>query len=457
MQVDLPKFREYTRTALADHRLQQAISNAAGKFSVGREAAMENLPRSDALRDQLKAIRTATLANLAEHLEEFERNALSVGAQVHWARDGVEACQIVVGLAQEKEINRVVKSKSMVSEEIRLNSALEKAGIEPVETDLGEWIVQLAAEAPSHIIAPAVHKTREQVAELFVEKLGISVEADIRALTAAARDALRSEFLSAEMGITGGNLLVAESGSLVLVTNEGNGRMVTSLPPVHVAVVGIEKVVPTWEQAEVWLSLLARSATGQPLSIYTNLITGPARQGELDGSQEVHIVLLDNRRSSYLNSAYEEMLGCIRCGACLNVCPVYTQVGGHAYGSPYSGPMGAVLTPLLFGKDQYSGLPQASTLCGACRDVCPVRIDLPKMLLQLREELVEDGRLPLISEWIERIAAWIMVRPRYYRVFSRVIRFVGGTRAAKILMTDPVPDLSRKTFHQLWTSGELDV
>jgi len=282
MRVDLPTFRAHTRSALADQPLQQAIENASVNFSDGREKAMGDLPHSEALRDQLKLIRAATLANLAEHLEEFERNATAAGVVVHWARDASEACEIVIALAKERGISRVVKTKSMVTEEIQLNSALVRAGIRPLETDLGEWIVQLAGEPPSHIIAPAVHKTKEQVADLISEELGRSVEANIPALTAAARDALRGDFLSAQMGITGGNILVAESGTLVLVTNEGNGRMVTSLPQVHVAVVGIEKIVPTWEQAEVWLSLLARSATGQPLSIYTNLITGPARPGEMD-------------------------------------------------------------------------------------------------------------------------------------------------------------------------------
>ncbi|MEN8243064.1 MAG: LutB/LldF family L-lactate oxidation iron-sulfur protein [Chloroflexota bacterium] len=456
MRVDLPTFRAHTRAALADQLLQQSIENASGNFSDGREKALGDLPDSEALRDQLKLIRAATLANLTEHLEEFERNATAAGVVVHWAQDASEACEIVIALAKERGISQVVKTKSMVSEEIQLNSALEGAGIRPVETDLGEWIVQLAAEPPSHIIAPAVHKTKEQVADLFSDELGRSVEADIAALTAAARDALRGDFLSAQMGITGGNILVAESGTLVLVTNEGNGRMVTSLPPVHVAVVGIEKVVPSWEQAEVWLSLLSRSATGQPLSIYTNLITGPARPGELDGPQEVHLVLLDNQRSSYLGTQFEEMFGCIRCGACLNVCPVYTKVGGHAYRSPYSGPMGAVLTPLLFGKGQFSALPQASTLCGACLDVCPVRIDLPRMLLQLREEQVEAGRLPWLGVWVERAAAWVMTKPKLYRMLSLLARKFGGTRLAKLFIPFPIPEISQQTFHQLWKSRELE-
>ena len=267
---------------------------------------------------------------------------------------------------------------------------------------------------------------------------------------------MRSEYLAAEMGITGGNLLVAESGTLVLVTNEGNASLVTCLPPVHVAVVGIEKVVPTWVGGEIWLSLLARSATGQPLSIFTNLITGPSPKDSPDGPRELHIVLVDNQRSSYVNSAYEEMFECIRCGACLNVCPVYTQVGGHAYGSPYSGPMGAVVTPLLFGEENYPALPQASTLCGACLDVCPVRIDLPRMLLQLRETQVSANQLPLLSVLVERFAAWVMAKPKIYRGLSRLARFFGGTRWAKLFLSLPLPELSQKSFYQLWRRGELD-
>jgi L-lactate dehydrogenase complex protein LldF len=456
MSLDLHRFRKHSRAALADKRLQQAIVNAAGKFSAARQTALADLPFSDQMRNHLKEIRQVTLANLADHLETFEHNAGKTGVQIHWARSGEEACGIVVGLAQERGITHLVKSKSMVTEEIRLNTALEKAGINPVETDLGEWIVQLAGEPPSHIIAPAVHKTKEQVADLFSEKLGNPVAADIPSLTAEARKVLRNEFLTAEMGISGGNLLVAETGSLVLVTNEGNGRLVTSLPRIHVAVVGIEKVVPTWEQAEIWLSLLARSATGQPLSIYTNIITGPAKKDDLDGPQEVHIVLLDNLRSSYMNTAYEEMFNCIRCGACLNVCQVYRSVGGHAYGSPYSGPMGAVLTPLLFGMENYPALPQASTLCGACLEVCPVRIDLPRMLLEMRRDQVAEKRLPFLDHILEKTAGWVMGEPGLFRILTRLARLFGGTRLLQPFFTASLPKLSAHSFQELWERGEVD-
>jgi L-lactate dehydrogenase complex protein LldF len=456
MKLTMRNFRRKSRAALADEQLQQAIAKASGRFVEGREEALENLAHSEEMRDQLKRIREATMANLADHLETFERNAAAVGAQVHWARSGDEACQIVINLAEEQGVSKAVKSKSMVSEEIHLNDALMEAGITPIETDLGEWIVQLAEEPPSHIVAPAVHKTREDVARLFADKLGSKLDADIPALTAEARKTLRSEFLSAEMGITGANLLVAESGSLVLVTNEGNGRLVSSLPRLHIAVVGIEKVVPTWKEAELWLSLLARSATGQPLTIYTNIITGPAREDDLDGPEEVHIVLLDNRRTEILASEFSEMLSCIRCGACLNVCPVYTQVGGHAYHSPYSGPMGAVLTPLLFGLKEYAALPQASSLCGACLDVCPARIDLPELLLRLRRRQASEAILPLWDRLMEKAAGWLMSRPGLYRLAARIAHIFGGTRLAQLFFSAPLPQLSRRSFHDLWQSGELE-
>jgi Uncharacterized conserved protein containing a ferredoxin-like domain len=333
--ITLAEFRKRAQQALADPFLQGALSGATAHFRQGREQALAEMPDVEALRDQLKAIRAATLARLAEHLETFERNATAAGAHVHWARDADEANRIIVEIARLYNVRLAVKSKSMTGEETRLNLALGAAGIQAVETDLGEWIVQLAGETPSHIIAPAVHKTRQQVAALLSQVVGRSLPADdIPALTAEARRVLRQKFLEAQMGISGANVAVAETGSIVLVTNEGNGRLVTSAPKVHVVLMGIEKVVPTWKDAAVWLALLARSATGQPLSVYTSIITGPARADDVDGPENVHIVLLDNRRSQYVGTPFEEVLQCIRCGACLNVCPVYRKTGGHAYGSP---------------------------------------------------------------------------------------------------------------------------
>ncbi len=421
----------------------------------------------EALRDRLKEIRSATLASLADHLETFERNALAAGAQVHWAADGSEACEIVTVIARENKVTLAAKSKSMATEEIHLNRALLQAGVQPVETDLGEWIIQLAGEPPSHIIAPAIHKTRQQVAALFTAESGRPQSADdIPALTAEARRMLREKFLDAGMGISGGNIGVAETGSVVLVTNEGNGRMVSSLPPVYVIVLGIEKIARSWDDAAVWLALLARSATGQPLSVYTTVITGTARPEDPDGPREVHIVLLDNQRSGLVGTKYEEALQCIRCGACLNICPVYREAGGHAYGSPYSGPIGAVISPLLFGLEDYEALPQASSLCGACLDVCPVRIDLPRMLLALREDAVDQRVMPFWERLAERAAAYVLAHKRltrlvtaFLRVFQRPFARSGRIRLPGRLHPTgrrDLPSLAPRPFRDLWDDLDRD-
>lgn len=459
--VTFYEFRRSASEALNDAFVQRAVAGATHKFRTERLARLAEIPGADNLRDQLKAIRAATLAHLPEHLERFEQQAQAAGVHVHWARDGEEANAIVLNIAQQHGTKLVVKSKSMATEEIHLNAALEAAGITPVETDLGEWIIQLAGEAPSHIIGPALHKTRQQVAALFSELTGRELDPDdIPALTAVARQTLREHFLAAGIGISGANIGVAETGSVVLVTNEGNGRMVTSLPPVHIAVMGIEKVCPTWDDAAVWLSLLARSATGQPLSIYTNVITGPALAGDPDGPQEVHIILLDNGRSTLIGTKYEEVLQCIRCGACLNACPVYQKVSGHAYGHPYSGPIGAVLVPLLFGLEEYEALPHASSLCGACLDVCPVRIDLPRMLLALRAEEVKRGVIDPPEQAIERGAAWLLGKPRLFalltnigRVFQFPLARDGQLRLPQAVNPAGVrrlPALAPRSFHDLW-------
>jgi L-lactate dehydrogenase complex protein LldF len=467
MTATTSEFRHAAAAAIADPRLQGALEGATGKFRSARSNVLAELPDADALRDHFKALRSATLAGLAEHLQTFERNATATGARVHWAADGATACRIVAGIAQQHGVTLAAKSKSMATEEIHLNQALQAAGVEPVETDLGEWIIQLAGDPPYHIVAPAIHKTRQQVAEMFSELTGETLPADdIPRLTAVARRLLRAKFLAAGMGISGANLAVAETGSVVLVTNEGNGRMVTSLPPVHVAVVGIEKIAPTWDDAAAWLALLARSATGQPLSVYTTAITGPARSGDPDGPAEVHIILLDNGRSRLLGGPYEEALQCIRCSACLNICPVYREAGGHAYGSPYSGPIGAVISPLIYGLEAYAGLPHASSLCGACLDVCPARIDLPRMLLELRADEVRRGIVPAPESLAERTVAWGLGHRRLYqlgaglgRLLTKPLAHDGYTDLPQRLnpaQERRLPALAPRSFREMWRSGEID-
>tara|TARA_B100001123_G_scaffold391303_1_gene469568 strand:+ start:9185 stop:10597 length:1413 start_codon:yes stop_codon:yes gene_type:complete len=463
MSASISQFRSQADSAINDLPLQEAIDTATGNFWRGREGALEELPDSEGLRDHFKAIRSATLAQLDEHLESFESNAKAAGTHVHWAEDAAEACRIVIDIGKTRGVTLATKGKSMASEEIHLGVALEEAGIESVETDLGEWIIQLAGDPPFHIIAPAIHKRRDEIVTLIENASGESLQsAEIEDLVAASRRLLRSRFLSAGMGITGGNILVSETGSLVLVENEGNGRFVSASPPVHIALVGLEKVVPTWDDAAVWLQLLARSSTGQPLSVYTNVVTGPRKVDDEDGPEEVHIILLDNGRSQLLGGKYEEILQCIRCGACLNICPVYREVGGHTYRSPYSGPIGAVITPLLMGLEEYPALPQASSLCGACRDVCPARIDLPRMLVELRNDEVEQGLVPWSVRRAEEAAAWMLMDVDRYRRLTGLMRTAqlpvlkdGDLRMPSFL--DPskgrkLKGLAPRPFREIWQS-----
>jgi L-lactate dehydrogenase complex protein LldF len=459
--VTFHEFRSGAAQAIANPHLQQALDGATLKFRTDRQSRLAEIPDPDALRDQLKAIRSATLAHLAEHLETFERQAQAAGAQVHWARDAEEVNRLVIDIVQQHGAHLAVKTKSMATEEIHLNPALKAAGITSVETDLGEWIIQLAGEPPAHIVVPALHKTRAQVAELFTREVNRPLDPEnIPALTAEARRVLREKFLAAGIGITGANIGVAETGSIVLVTNEGNGRMVTSAPPVHIAVMGIEKVCPTWDDAAVWLSLLARSSTGQPLSVYTTTITGPAHPDDPDGPREVHIILLDNGRSRLVGTQYEEVLQCIRCGACLNTCPVYQEVGGHTYGNPYSGPIGAVLVPLLFGLKENEALPHASSLCGACLEVCPVRIDLPRMLLAMRAEEATTKVIARPERLIETGIARLLGHRRLFGLLADIGRvfqvpLVRGRSLRVPRRLNPagernLPSLSKRSFHAMW-------
>jgi L-lactate dehydrogenase complex protein LldF len=428
--VDGPTLRSRTATAVADPVLRSRLHKAVDRFAGHRAVGLAELADADSLRRAARGIKGELLADLPAVLEQFADNVLASGGHVHWAADAAAADATISDIVRGAAAGRpdgalVVKSKSMATEEIGLNRALEAAGCEVVETDLGEWIVQLAGERPSHIIAPAVHHDRHSIRATFLAEAGArpdQVPAEPEALNAFARGWLRDRFLRADVGITGANFGVAESGSIVLVTNEGNGRMVTSLPRVHVVVLGMERVLRTWDQLDLLLTLLTRSATGQRLTSYTSVVTGPRRAGEPDGPDELHVVVLDNGRADLLGGEFHEMLACIRCGACLNACPVYRQVGGHAYGGVYAGPMGAVLTPLL--EHERPGAAEtadASTLCGACMQVCPVEIPLQDLLLGLRRRNAPSSSRTTRLAW----QAWA-------RVWGRPAAYRGSVRLASI-------------------------
>lgn len=409
----------------------RAIDRGVRSMTATRSQAMAEFPISDELRHRARAIRLHSLRHLDRLLARFADQVTAGGGVVHFADDATEANQIVAKILEGAGATRVVKSKSMVSEEIDLNTHLESAGVEVVETDLGEYIGQLAGDTPSHIIAPVLHMTREDVGRLFSEQLGVEYTDDPTRLNLVARETLRPMFLAADAGISGVNMAVADSGTLVVVTNEGNGRLVTTAPRVHIALMGMERVVPGWEDAAVILETLARSATGQRLSVYTNVITGPRRPDDPDGPEQLHVVIIDNGRSEVLGGSTSEILACIRCGACLNVCPVFRTVGGHGYGTVYSGPVGSVLTPGLRGMDPWWDLPYASTLCGACEEVCPVGIQIPAMLLELRRLAASQGRLPgWLNRGMRRYARAATNPGRWARL-RRLLRMISAPLASR--------------------------
>ena len=415
-------FRARARAALADEHLQAALTASTNRLYDHRLQAWEGVDDVEALRETARRIRERTIVRLDDHLEAFADAVEARGGHVCFARTVEEARAYVVGVCLRAGARLAVKSKSMASEEIGINAALETAGVRTVETDLGEYLLQLAGKHPAHIVAPAIELTKEDCAELLSRAGGEPVEPELEALTAAARRQLREAFLTADVGITGANFGVAETGSICLVTNEGNGRLVSALPRVRISLMGMERVVPTTAELAVLLQLLARSGTGQALTVYTTLLTGPRREGEEDGPEESHVVIIDNGRTNLLRGRYRTMLSCIRCGACLNVCPVYRKAGGNAYSDVYSGPMGAVLVPLLAGLAQAPALPHASSLCGACTAACPVKIPLHELLLDLRRDLVAGG----VASRRERLAfaLWSLAwsRPWGYRLTTRLAR-----------------------------------
>jgi L-lactate dehydrogenase complex protein LldF len=456
-------YQDKISAALADPKLQRATYNATARIAERRKEAVATavLPDFQQLRQHAHDLKKHTLEHLDYYLEQFERNLTARGGKVIWARNGIEANRFILDLARERGVKIIVKSKSMTTEEIHLNDRLEEDHVEAVETDLGEYIQQLAGEKPFHIIAPALHKTREDVADLFVNKLHVARETEVEKLTAIARAALREKFLEAGMGVTGANFLVADSGAIVIVENEGNARLSTSAPKIHVAVAGIEKMIPRARDLAVMLKLLDRSATGQYLSVYTSFLSGPRRAGEPDGPDEFYVVLLDNGRTRLLADAERrESLYCIRCGACLNACPVYRKIGGHSYPWVYSGPIGKIITPQFMGIEKDPWLPFASSLCGACAEVCPVKIDIPKILLSLRKEVSESGARKGATQ--ERLAfrmwAWVMRHPRRYERFAAMgtglarafpgLTTVGPLKAWASQRT--LPPFPKKSFRELW-------
>ncbi len=459
--------------ALADPALARALAALPGGLVAGRAAAKAALPEFEALRTAARDIRDHTLANLDLYLEAFEASARRAGTKVHWARTAAEARETILAISREAEARLVVKGKSMVSEEIGLNAHLAAAGIEAVETDLGEYVVQIRGEAPSHIIAPAIHVTEEEIEADFRRRHGELDPAralgEPAALVAEARAVLRQKFLDADVGITGANFLIAETGSAVVVTNEGNGDLTALIPRVHIVLASIEKVVPTLDDAATLLRVLARSATGQDITAYTTLLTGPRRDGDRDGPREAHVVLLDNGRSALLGSEFREALRCIRCGACMNHCPVYNAIGGHAYGWVYPGPIGAVLTPALLGIRVGAHLPNASTFCGACEDVCPVKIPLTRLMRRWREVEASGGAQPAGLRLSLATWAFVARRPRLYHALARiaayVLRLAAGPEGR--LRSFPLAqswtrhrDLAApegRTFQQLWLKSKRGV
>src|ERR1017187_7492719 len=466
------EFDRKIHNTLADANLQLAIYTATARLKDKRieTVAPDALPDYQELRTQANAVKKHTIENLDYYLEEFERNVEAHGGKVVYAKDGTEVADFVLALAKDRGSRLIVKSKSMTTEEVDLNERLELHGLESVETDLGEYIIQLAHQRPYHIVAPALHLTRYDVADLFTKRLNVPRETVIEKQTAIARAVLRQKFLAADIGISGANFLVAGSGAVVLVENEGNIRLTTSAPKIHIAVAGIEKLIPRAQDLAVFLKLLGRSGTGQAMTVYTSFLSGPRRAGEIDGPEEFYVVLLDNGRTKLLaDREKRESLYCIRCGACLNHCPVYRKIGGHSFSWGFSGAIGAIITPQFLGIEHEPSLPFASSLCGACAEVCPVKIDIPKVLLDLRAE-VKQAEERKGANRLERLAfkiwAWVMCHPRIYEMAAMVAAGVAPAENGKWLRSAPavmnlppvrawlsqrdLPPAPRKSFRELW-------
>lgn len=460
MKIGNAPFDKRTDEALGDPNIKRAVPAAQERLRTVRLAAVDELDDWEEWRSLGENIRSHTLENLDYYLHELSENVQKNGGHVFFAETAEEANRYIEKVVKEKNAKKIVKSKSMVTEEIGLNPVLEKAGCEVVETDLGEYIIQIDDnDPPSHFLAPALHKTKEQVRDIFAEKRGYDQTEKPEELTMFARDQLRPEFLSADIGITGCNFAIADSGTIGIVTNEGNARLSTALPKTQITVMGMERLVPSWEDFDVMVSLLCRSAVGQKLSTYVTALTGPKAYGEVDGPEEFHLVIVDNGRSKILGTEFQSALHCIRCSACVNVCPVYRQIGGHAYGSIYQGPIGAVLTPLLGGYEEYKELPYASTLCAACTEACPVKIPLHDLLNKHRRRIVEEeGMAPASEKVAMKTFRKVMGSQRLYRLSTKAATFMGSPFAAASKMkvmkgwtgSRDLPVPSKKRFRDLF-------
>ena len=453
-EVKTQAFRNSSETALKNTQLQQALKRAGTGFDGARRQAIDSVGAVnwDLWRDEARKIKIHALENLDYYLDLLEQKVTENGGEVHFAKDSEEANLIVSQIAKSRNVQVATKSKSMVSEELDLNKVLEKSGVEVYETDLGEYIIQLAEETPSHLVAPALHKTKEEVALLLHEKLQVPILDDIEDMARVARDVLRDKFFNADMGISGANFLIAETGSLVIITNEGNGRLCTSAPRIHVGITGMEKVIPSLQDLGLFLRLLPRSATGQHLTSYVSIVNGPKRETDEDGPSEFHLVLVDNGRSRMLaDPELREALYCIRCGACLNICPVYQKVGGHSYGWVYPGPIGAIVSPTLVGLKNASDLPFASSLCGACKDACPIKINIPRMLLHQRHKLsestdVSESNVGLTGRLVAKLLGHILQHPKQLSITRSVIRLIQLPLSNKgTIKKNSLPILSRWT------------
>ena len=456
-------FHSVSVKAAGDERLKLAVASATVRQDTNRRLKLLELPDSDRLRTLAGNIKQHTLDNLDYYLEQLASAVERNGGHVHFAADGADAKRIILELAVKTDCKRCIKSKSMVSEEIELAHALEHAGMEVVETDLGEFIVQIDHDKPSHLVSPIIHKDKASIARLFSEYFKTPYNDDPNALTHQARVYLRDKFRSSDFGMTGGNFVVAETGHVCVVENEGNARQSVTTPRVLVSLVGIEKLLPRLVDLSVLVKLLARSATGQSMTVYTTLFGGPRAAGEKDGPQEFHLVLIDNGRTEILAGQYRETLRCIRCAACLNACPIYRKIGGHAYGSVYPGPIGALITPLFQGLGNFKDLPQASSLCGACYEACPVKINIPLHLINMRKDIVSTHLNSWVERFIYRIWAWSLKSSMLYKVICGFQKFDLRRRAKKSGWVSKLPSAgagwtqvrdmpapARKTFHQIW-------